>query len=389
MKLPAFMFYPGDWLTDPALSLCTPATRGVWIDLLCAIHKLNRGGELRGTTEQLARIARCLPVQLIEALTDLQATGTADVSERNGVFTILSRRMARDAKEREQWRLRQQKRRGFNNVTLSSRGSPAVSSYSSSIDKNTTCFYCGATPQNTGVGFEVDHFLPLSAGGTDDSENLHPCCHVCNQAKGARVFNSVEECRRYLHAAYWSSNRKRWIEHRKVAFGGKPPSDYRAGDRIPRGGRTAVPAEFEVTDEMKSWAEANAPGVDLPSTTTKFILHHKAKGSVMRDWRSAWELWVMNAKTWSSGNGSKAKSDPVGSSSHTTAPACELCDGTGRVMGIIDHPGGAVVMRPWSEVAALYYFRQEKLTQIYRCPCSPDDHSDLKLYSVGASDGLP
>jgi hypothetical protein len=108
---PSFQFYPGDWLRDPELSLCRPATRGVWIDLLCAIHQLDRSGELRGTTEQLARIARCRTEELADALTDLQTTGTADVRERNGIVTVTSRRMKRDANERRKWRDQKQTQR--------------------------------------------------------------------------------------------------------------------------------------------------------------------------------------------------------------------------------------------------------------------------------------
>jgi len=66
VKLPAFQFYPGDWLKDAALARCTPATRGVWMDLLCAMHDLNRSGELRGTADQLARLARCQTVDLVQ-----------------------------------------------------------------------------------------------------------------------------------------------------------------------------------------------------------------------------------------------------------------------------------------------------------------------------------
>lgn len=108
-KLPYLPFYTGDWLTDPAVSLCTPATRGVWIDLLAAMHQAGRSGELRGTCDQLARIARCSTADLTQALTDLQATEAAEVSERNGVITVVNRRMRREAQEREASRLRQSK----------------------------------------------------------------------------------------------------------------------------------------------------------------------------------------------------------------------------------------------------------------------------------------
>lgn len=94
------------------------------------------------------------------------------------------------------------------------------------------CSYCGATPGQTGRAHEMDHFLPVMAGGTDDPSNLLPACHVCNQAKSGRIFKTIEEAQDWLHRAYWSSRRQRWTKHRAIAFGGKPPSDYnpRAGE---------------------------------------------------------------------------------------------------------------------------------------------------------------
>lgn len=105
-------FYTGDWLKDPAVSICAPATRGVWIDLLCAMHEAGRVGSLSGTRDQLARLARCVPADLTQALTDIQATGAADVTDRNGVVTVTNRRMNREAKEREANTLRQSRHRG-------------------------------------------------------------------------------------------------------------------------------------------------------------------------------------------------------------------------------------------------------------------------------------
>lgn len=93
-KLPWMQFYPSDWSKDPALTLCTPATRGVWIDLICAMHLLDRSGELRGTADQLARFARCSTVEFVHAMTDLQTNRAADVTERNGLYHVCNRRMA-------------------------------------------------------------------------------------------------------------------------------------------------------------------------------------------------------------------------------------------------------------------------------------------------------
>ncbi len=88
-------------MKDTELSLCKPATRGVWIDLLCAMHDRNRCGELRGTSEQLSRLARCSPVDVENALTDLQTTGAALVEHRNGSWMVANRRMRREADTRE------------------------------------------------------------------------------------------------------------------------------------------------------------------------------------------------------------------------------------------------------------------------------------------------
>lgn len=111
-KAPAFQFYTGDWLKDPALSMCSPATRGIWMDILCAAHELARSGQITGTPDQLARICRCTAADFIAAVNELQTTGTADVRERRGIYTITNRRMRRAWLEKEDNRARQQKRRG-------------------------------------------------------------------------------------------------------------------------------------------------------------------------------------------------------------------------------------------------------------------------------------
>ena len=55
-KRPSFQFYPGDWLSDLKLRRCTPAARGVWMDILCALHDSDDGyGVVRWTLKELAR----------------------------------------------------------------------------------------------------------------------------------------------------------------------------------------------------------------------------------------------------------------------------------------------------------------------------------------------
>ncbi len=96
-KQPYIAFYIGDWLKDPNVNLCSPESRGVWIDFLCAMHELRSGGVLTADKEQLCRAGRCSHAQLDRALNELQTTRTADISERLGLFTIICRRMKREA----------------------------------------------------------------------------------------------------------------------------------------------------------------------------------------------------------------------------------------------------------------------------------------------------
>lgn len=125
-KQPAFQFYPGDWLKDPQLSKCEPATRGIWIDAIAAMHENCRSGTLSGTPGQLSRVLRCSEAAFMAALDDLQATGTADVTKCRTNVTLINRRMREVFKVREDSRLRQRRRRGREDVT------PNVTSYSSS-----------------------------------------------------------------------------------------------------------------------------------------------------------------------------------------------------------------------------------------------------------------
>lgn len=52
--------------------------------------------------------------------------------------------------------------------------------------KGSQCAYCGADASH------VDHRTPKGRGGSDQMENLEPCCRRCNMAKGMLT---VEEWR--------------------------------------------------------------------------------------------------------------------------------------------------------------------------------------------------
>lgn len=101
MRIPYIMFYQQDWIADPKLTMCSAATRGVWMDMLCAMHMDNRSGVLSGTPEMLAKICRCTVEEMKNAIRELHSTKTADVTFCNNDVTIENRRMKRECNERQ------------------------------------------------------------------------------------------------------------------------------------------------------------------------------------------------------------------------------------------------------------------------------------------------
>lgn len=95
---PFLKFFVADWLSDPQLARCAPATRGIWMDALCIMHETGCA-TVRGTPDQLCQILRCGPAALEAAYRDLEETKAADVSRDISGISITSRRMKRDLKK--------------------------------------------------------------------------------------------------------------------------------------------------------------------------------------------------------------------------------------------------------------------------------------------------
>lgn len=61
---------------------------------------------------------------------------------------------------------------------------------------------------------------------------------------------------------------------------------------------TPVPENFEISDDMRSWADENGITVDLLLATKKFLAHNAAKGSTFKDWEQAWRTWMLREQEW-------------------------------------------------------------------------------------------
>lgn len=91
--------------------------------------------------------------------------------------------------------------------------------------------------------------------------------------------------------------------------GGKRSADVRANDSSPvpvpvpqeRETRTTfISDEFEVTPDMRQWADERCPGVDVGISTQVFVNYWKEKRDVGAkagrkvDWPRTWRTWLLN-----------------------------------------------------------------------------------------------
>jgi hypothetical protein len=63
---------------------------------------------------------------------------------------------------------------------------------------------------------------------------------------------------------------------------------------IPQKRATQIPDDYELTDAMRQFYTERLPRGDIEATWQHFTDHHRAKGSVMKDWAAAWRTWVGN-----------------------------------------------------------------------------------------------
>jgi hypothetical protein len=96
-------FFWADWMSDPALRLCSPGARGIWMDMLCiaAAHDPIGYVAVAGRALDSTAIAR------MTGSSESEIAPLLDELARNGVFSrdrhgrIYSRRMIADAKKAE------------------------------------------------------------------------------------------------------------------------------------------------------------------------------------------------------------------------------------------------------------------------------------------------
>ncbi|WP_084294791.1 HNH endonuclease [Asaia prunellae] len=191
-----------DWQRDPALRMCSPAARGIWMDLLAIMFDAEPCGHLlvngrRPTERQLAAVCGASVDELTSCLSELEEAGAFSRSEDG---TIFNRRMVRDKAISDEASANGTEggnpllRRG--SVPKSERVRPYRKSDSPEKTKriiarsNGKCFWCGVKLRISGQAgpdyCHIDHLKPVCDGGSNDESNLVAACAACNHARARK-----------------------------------------------------------------------------------------------------------------------------------------------------------------------------------------------------------
>ena len=87
-----------------------------------------------------------------------------------------------------------------------------------------------------------------------------------------------------------------------------PARDPLPENQKPEKRRRQLPADFTLTNDLKTYAEGQGlNGNRVESVFAHFCDHHRAKGTVMLDWKAAWRTWVRNEKRFNQGKADKTR----------------------------------------------------------------------------------
>lgn len=98
MTAPWMKFYPSDWQSDPMLRCCSIAARGLWVEMMCLMHKAEPYGSLLVNGARLDK----RKLAILVGISEKECSALLMELEGNGVFSrdddgiLYSRRMRRD-----------------------------------------------------------------------------------------------------------------------------------------------------------------------------------------------------------------------------------------------------------------------------------------------------
>lgn len=199
-------FNAGDWLKDPKVSMLSPAARGIYIDILCAMFENCACGEVCGNLVQLSRIARCSEDEMKAAISEFEETGVVDVVTLCNVFkqkfNIINRRMKREYNIRKATKLRVDRHRSkICNADVTSKKQPS---------------------NNTKIELELELDKNSGINTTCETDVSRPQKQVCQHRKIIELYHAIlpelPKVQTRLENGKlvynWSGNRERYLRAR-------------------------------------------------------------------------------------------------------------------------------------------------------------------------------
>lgn len=227
-RSPSFQFYPGDWLTDPKLNLCSPATKGVWMDLICHMYLSDEPGflvygDIILDANGIQKLSKISPKTFQKVFHELTTFG---IIQRDELGRYFSKRMVNDERIRKQWRdigklggnpnlKKKDNPRDNPKDNTPEKPFPTFSSSSSSSNINTPSIECVFThPLTIEIQKNFPAVLKMKKPLTDDQAEKLLTEH--SMAEITEVLEAMEN-KPKLATEYKSAflTIKNWIKHRK------------------------------------------------------------------------------------------------------------------------------------------------------------------------------
>jgi hypothetical protein len=79
------------------------------------------------------------------------------------------------------------------------------------VEARNRCGYCQARQDLSPATFEVEHIIPVAAGGTSEENNLWLSCSSCNGHKGTQV--KTQDPKSGRSVALFNPRRQKWSRH--------------------------------------------------------------------------------------------------------------------------------------------------------------------------------
>ena len=212
-------FFPSDWSRDTRA--LTPAARGIWIDILCALHNSPTRGVLVMDVEAWARVVSASPAETGACIAEIGRRAIAEVeSLSNGDVRISCRRMMREEQSREGHAKRQERYRkkasvsdngsGNGSKTPASRGDASLQKNDALSDAQTLLFDstlpkgdAAVTPECRGRSQKPEAIPPIIPQG-DKQEKTEESKKTELQIRAEKLF------RRKLETAWGESEKRAW-----------------------------------------------------------------------------------------------------------------------------------------------------------------------------------